>query len=261
MDMVAPGFANVEGQLWLWLVAMLRPGAAFIAAPIFGAPAVPVQIRLILSLAVGMAALNSVTVTLPAQGVVSFAGIGLVACEIVIGLTLGFALQIAYASAYLGGEAISNAMGLGFASMVDPQSGASTPVVGQFISILATFTLLSLNGHLLLIQYVIDSYKALPPGAGLMPNSAIHDLVWFGGSMFGMGVTIALPVAFSLIMIQMVLGVLARSAPTLSLFSVALPATLIAGLVLLAIAAPVIAESVADAMENSLGMTKTLAGG
>ncbi|MET0138184.1 MAG: flagellar biosynthetic protein FliR, partial [Sphingobium sp.] len=60
--MIAPGFAGVEAHLWLWLVAMIRPGAAFIAAPIFGAPQVPIQIRLILSLAVGMAALNSVTV-------------------------------------------------------------------------------------------------------------------------------------------------------------------------------------------------------
>lgn len=259
--MIAPGFAGVEAQLWLWLVAMIRPGAAFIAAPIFGAPAVPVQIRLILSLAVGMAALNSVTVTLPPAGVVSFAGIGLVMGEVIAGLALGFTLQIAYAAAYLGGETIASAMGLGFANMVDPQSGASTPVVGQFLSILATFMLLSMDGHLMLIQFVIDSYKALPPGGGLLPNNAIHDLVWFGGSMFGAGLTIALPVAFALIMVQLVMAVLARSAPTLNLFSVGLPATLSAGIILMAIAAPVMAESIADAISSSLDMAHSLSGG
>ncbi|MCE7795635.1 flagellar biosynthetic protein FliR [Sphingobium sufflavum] len=259
--MIAPGFAGVESQLWLWLVAMIRPGAAFIAAPIFGAPAVPVQIRLILSLAVGMAALNSVTVTLPVAGVVSFAGIALVGGEVVCGLMLGFTLQIAYAAAYIGGETIAAAMGLGFANMMDPQSGASTPVVGQFLSILATFMMLSLDGHLLLVQFVVDSYRALPPGGGLMPNSAVHDLVWFGGSMFGAGLTIALPVAFSLIMVQVVMAMLARSAPSLNLFSVGLPATLSAGLILLSIAAPVMADAIGDAISSGLDMTQTLAGG
>ncbi|HEX7873711.1 MAG TPA: flagellar biosynthetic protein FliR [Sphingobium sp.] len=258
--MIAPGFAGVETQLWIWLLAMIRPGAAFIAAPIFGAPSVPVQIRLILSLAIGMAALNSVTVTLPAAGVMSFAGIAMVGGEVLTGLALGFALQISYAAAYLGGETIGNAMGLGFASMVDPQNGASTQVVGQFLSILTTFIMLALDGHLMLIQFVVDSYKALPPGA-LMPNNAIHDLVWFGGSMFGAGLTIALPVAFSIIMVQVIMGVLARSAPTLNLFSVGMPATLLAGLVLLAIAAPVMADSIGDAISSALDMTQAMAGG
>ncbi|HEX7857505.1 MAG TPA: flagellar biosynthetic protein FliR [Sphingobium sp.] len=258
--MIAPGFAGVETQLWIWLVAMIRPGAAFIAAPVFGAPSVPVQIRLILSLAIGMAALNSVTITLPPGGVVTIQGFAMVGGEVLTGLALGFTLQIAYAAAFLGGETIGNAMGLGFASMVDPQSGVSTQVVGQFLSILTTFILLALDGHLMLIRFVVDSYKALPPGA-LMPNSAIHDLVWFGGSCFGAGLTIALPVAFSIIMVQMVMGVLARSAPTLNLFSVGLPATLFAGLVLLAIAAPIMADSIGDAISNALDMTQTLAGG
>lgn len=260
MNLIAPGFAGVETQLWIWLVVMIRPGAAFIAAPVFGAPSVPVQVRLILSLAIGMAALNSVSVVLPPAGIVSFAGFGLVAGEVVTGLALGFTLQIAYAAAFLGGEAIGNAMGLGFASMVDPQSGASTQVVGQFLSILTTFILLSLDGHLMLIQFVIDSYKAMPPGA-LMPNGAIHDLVWFGGAMFGAGLTIALPVAFSIIMVQIVMGFLARSAPSLNLFSVGLPATLLAGLILLAIAAPVMADSIGDAISSALDVTQTLAGG
>jgi flagellar biosynthetic protein FliR len=261
MGLIAPGFAGVETQLWIWLIAMIRPGAAFVAAPIFSAPAVPVQIRLILSLAVGMAALNSVTVTLPPGGVASFAGIGLVAGEVLAGLAIGFALQIAYAAAFIGGETIANAMGLGFASMVDPQSGSTTPVIGQFLSILSTFLLLAMDGHLMLVQFVVDSYRALPPGGGLMPNGAIHDLVWFGSSMFGAGVTIALPVAFALVLVQIVMGMLARSAPSLNLFAVGLPATVMAGLVLMAIAAPVLAESITTSLSNALDMARTLAGG
>ena len=64
--MIPAGFAGVENMLWLWMVAMIRPGAAFIAAPIFGAGFVPIQLRLIISLAVGIPALGATGFTLPA---------------------------------------------------------------------------------------------------------------------------------------------------------------------------------------------------
>lgn len=259
--MFPQGFAGVETQLWLWLIAMIRPGAAFFAAPIFGTRAVPVQVRLILSLAVGMAAMNSVVFTLPPGGVASFAGVLLVMGEVLAGLAMGFALQIAYAAAFVAGETIGNAMGLGFASMVDPQSGASTQVVGQFLSILATLLFLGMNGHLLLISYVVQSYQAIPPGGPMISNDAIYGLVMFGGSMLGAGVTVALPVGFALILIQLVMGMLARSAPSLNLFAVGMPAALIAGLVLLAMAAPIMADGIATALQRGLEESQMLAEG
>lgn len=257
--MFAPGFANVEAQLWLWLIAMIRPGAAFLAAPVFGTRAVPVQLRLILSLAIGMAAMNSVVFTMPAGGVASFAGIMLVAGEVLTGLAMGFALQIGYSSAFVAGETIANVMGLGFASMVDPQSGNSTQVVGTFLSILATFLLLGMDGHLLLVSYVVQSYKALPPGGPLLPKEAVWDLVQFGGSLFGAGVTIALPVAFALVLIQLIMGMLSRSAPSLNLFAVGIPVALFAGLLLLAIAAPVMGTGIADALRQGLDRAQAIA--
>lgn len=259
--MLAPGFANVEAQLWIWLVAMIRPGAAFLAAPIFGARAVPVQLRLIISLAIGMAAMNSIVFTMPDGGVASFAGILMVMSEVLIGLAMGFALQIGYSAAFVAGETIANAMGLGFAAMMDPQSGASTQVVGQLLSILATFILLGMDGHLMLASYVVQSYKAFPPGGPLMPNEAVYDLVMFGGSLLGAGLTIALPVGFALILVQLIMGMLARSAPALNLFSVGMPVALFTGLILLAIAAPVMSAGIADALRQGLDHAQSIAMG
>ncbi len=259
--MIPTGFLGVEQQLWIWLVAMIRPGAAFLAAPIFGARAVPVQLRLILSLAIGMAAMNSVVFTLPEGGLTSFAGIALVMGEVLAGLAMGFALQIGYAAAFVAGETIGNAMGLGFASMIDPQSGQSTQVVGQFLSILATFILLGMDGHLLLASYVVQSYQAMPPGGPMLSNDAIYGLVMFGGTLLGAGLTVALPVAFALILIQLVMGMLARSAPSLNLFAVGIPVALFAGLILLAVAAPIMGQGIADALRQGLEQSQTIAGG
>lgn len=259
--MIAPGFAGVETQLWIWLIAMIRPGAAFMAAPVFSAPSVPIQLRLILSLALGLAALNSVTIQLPQDGVASFEGVMLVAGEALAGLAMGFAVQIGYAAAFVAGEAIANAMGLGFAAMVDPQSGQTTQAVGQFLSILATFLFLGMDGHLLLVSFVVQSYQALPPGSAMLSNDAVWHMVQFGGTLLGAGVTIALPVAFALVLVQIVMGILARTAPALNLFAVGMPVAMMAGLILLAVAAPVMAEGITAALKAGLEQAQSLSEG
>lgn len=259
--MIAPGFAGIETQLWILLIAMIRPGAAFLAAPVFSAPAVPLQLRLILSLALGMAALNSVTFQLPHDGIASFQGVMLVAGEVLAGLAMGFAVQIGYGAAFVAGEAIANAMGLGFAAMVDPQSGTTTQAVGQFLSILATFLFLGMDGHLLLASFVVQSYQSMPPGGSLLSNDAVWHLITFGGSLLGAGVTIALPVGFALVLVQIVMGMLARTAPSLNLFAVGMPVALMAGLVLLAIAAPVMGEGVTASLKAGLEQAQIISEG
>ena len=69
--MIPAGFEGVEAQLWLWMIAMIRPGAAFLAAPVFGAAFVPVQLRLVVALAIGIPALAVTDFTLPDAGLVS----------------------------------------------------------------------------------------------------------------------------------------------------------------------------------------------
>jgi flagellar biosynthetic protein FliR len=251
----------LESQLWLWMIAMLRPGAAFLAAPVFGSPTVPVQLRLVVSLAIGMPALDLVPFDIPPDGLVSFQGFALIGGELLVGLALGFSVQIGFAAASIAGEVIGNTMGLGFASMVDPMSGTSTSALSQFLTILATFLFLALGGHLILASIIVDSYKVLPPGHAWLMAGAAHRIVLFGGDLFAAGLAIALPVGFSLVLVQIVMGMLSRSAPAMNLFAVGLPATLMAGLVLLAIAAPSMGEGITAAMLRSLELARDIAHG
>ena len=252
---------NIEAMLQLWMLGMIRPGAAFLAAPVFGAASVPVQLRLVIALAVGVPAVAASGMTLPPEGIVSVPGLLTVVGEVVIGLAIGFVLQMGLAAALLGGEAISNAMGLGFASMVDPMSGASSRVVGQFLSMLATALFLAANGHLLLIEIIVDSYRALPPGNAFPSFAAIGGIVQFASLMFAAGLTIALPVGFVMILVQMIMGVIGRSAPAMNLFAVGLPATLLAGIILLAMATPAMAEAIARFFSDALDMSRVIAAG
>jgi flagellar biosynthetic protein FliR len=191
----------------------------------------------------------------------SFAGLLAIAGEIVAGLALGFAVQIGLAAAFLAGEVISNTMGLGFAAMSDPLGGQVSPAIGQFLSMLGTFLFLAVGGHLALAQIIVVSYSALPPGNGWLSHEAIGGLVRFGGLVFAAGLSIALPVAFAMILVQIVMAMIARSTPTLNLFAVGLPATLLAGIILLAIAAPAMADSLMSAIEAGLDQARLLANG
>ena len=254
-------FGNIEAQMMVWLFAMIRPGAAFLAAPVFSAPAVPVQLRLIIALGIGVPAASAAGFTLPPEGMVSFAGLMLIMGEVVAGLALGFAVQIGMAAAFLAGEVISNTMGLGFAAMSDPIGGQVSPAIGQFLSMLGTFLFLAVGGHLALAEIIVESYRALPPGDAWLSHDALGGLVRFGGLVFAAGLSIALPVAFAMILVQIVMAMIARSTPTLNLFAVGLPATLLAGIILLAVAAPAMGDSLMSAVDAGLDQARILAAG
>lgn len=259
MDPVDP--PNVEAMLQLALLAMLRPGAAFLAAPVFGAANVPVQLRLVLALAVGLPSIGMSAIALPEAGLVSWPGLVLVLGELVIGIALGFVLQMALAAALIAGEAISNTMGLGFAMMIDPMSGAMNSSIGQFLALLATALFLSADGHLILASAIAESYRAFPVGNAFPDADAIGSIVGFGSVMFKAGLAVALPVGFALVLIQIVMGVMGRSAPAFNLFSVGFPATLLAGMVMMAIALPSMSDAITVVLGDAVALTRMLAGG
>ncbi|MEP2988251.1 MAG: flagellar biosynthetic protein FliR [Parasphingorhabdus sp.] len=259
--MIAPGFAEVEGQIWIWMLAMIRPSAAMVVAPIFGSANVPIQIRIILAFMIGMVATNTVSFDLPSDTAISLSNSLFVIGEVLAGVSIGFALQLGFSSVMIAGETISNAMGLGFASMSDPQTGQSTPVIGQFLSILATLLLLAVDGHLMLLATIVNSYSALPPGYAFLGAEMFMGMVKFGGILFSMGLLIALPVGGTLILIQFTMGFLARTAPALNLFAVGIPVTIIGGLVALAVTAPIMADTIIQSLGMGLDHAASISGG
>ncbi len=258
--MIPPAFASLEPTLLLWAVALIRPGAAFLAAPLLGADFVPVILRIVISLALAIPAIGADGFALPPDGLVSLGGLFLIVGEIIIGLAMGFAVQVGYASALVAGEVIGNAMGLGFAAMVDPASGAQSPALAQLLSVLATFLFFAADGHLALATTITGSYQLLPPGQAWLAWSSIEALALFGGIVFACGLAIAMPVGAAVILTQLVMAVLSRSAPQLNLFSVGLPAALLAGIVLLAVALPAMGDAIVAAIGLGLDQSAAVAG-
>ena len=169
-----------------------------------------------------------------------------------------FVLQIAFAAPLIAGEIIGGAMGIGFANMIDPNSGRSSPAIGQFLSILLTLLFLSLDGHLVLVDMILRSYQAMPPGAAWLSAGQLRDIALFGGYAFLAGLLLALPVGFLLLCLNLVVGMLSRSAPALNLFSVGMPANLAAGVVAMAVAFPAMGDFMLVIVREGLDATQRL---
>ena len=247
----------IEPQIWALVFVMIRVGAAFIAAPVFGNVSVPLPVRVALSGAIGVLVLGTTSITPPAQ-IFALATFVAIAAEALVGLAIGFILQIAFAAPLVAGELIGGSMGIGFASMIDPNSGRSSPAIGQFLSILLTLLFLSIDGHLVLVELVVKSYTALPPGAAWLAPAQLRDIALFGGYAFLAGLLLALPVGFLLLCLNLVVGMISRSAPALNLFSIGLPASLAVGVIALAVSFPAMGDYMLVIVREGLAASQSL---
>lgn len=251
------GFGNLEPALWLLVFTMTRIAAALLASPLFGASAVPMQLRVAISGALAVLACNWLPVTAP-PALLSLAGLLAVAGEVAIGLSLGFVMQLAFAAPVVAAEMIGGSMGLAIATASDPNSGAHSPALGQYFSVMLMVIFLGVGGHLQFLALVMRSYEAFPPGATWFSAERMEQVASFATAMFATGVAIALPVTLVLLVVQVVTGVLSRSAPTLNLFALGLPAGIIAGLAALIASAPLLADRLTLLSTDAIAMTESV---
>jgi flagellar biosynthetic protein FliR len=234
-------FTSAEITAWIgaFLWPFFRIAAMFSSAAVFNMRALPMRLRLMLALAVALV-LAPLAGPMPAVELMSAEGFMITGQQLVIGITMGFVLRMVFAALELAGEMIGSLMGLGFASLIDPQNGVQVPVVSQFYVLLATLMFLALNGHLLWIEAVAESFRVIPVGlTGLAPEGALA-LAGFASQMFGWGVRMALPVVAALLVVNLAFGVLARTSPQLNVFSVGFPAALLIGLALVLMTLPAV---------------------
>lgn len=245
-----------SGQLEAWLVQyffpFIRIGACFLAAPVFAANFVPARVRLLLAGAVAI--IVGPLVPVPAITPFSLAGIIATIQQVIIGLAVAFVLQLIFDALAMGGQLLSNTMGLGFAYNVDPLRGVGTPVLGQLYMILVTLTFLALNGHLRLIELLAQSFVSMPATAGGLGPEQLWNVVAWGSQLFSGAVMVALPGMTALLIVNLAFGVMSRAAPSLNLFAVGFPISLIFGLIIIYIGLPAVQGTFVASLEQAFGL-------
>ncbi len=222
--------AELSALVGTFFWPFVRIGAMFLAAPILGTRMVPVRVRIIVATTLTLLVAPALP-DMPVVDVFSVSGLLIVLQQVLIGITMGFVLQMVFSALVMAGEQMAFSMGLGFASMIDPQNGVSVPVISQFLTVVATLLYLAMDGHAVLIEVLTDSFYTLPIAPLGLERDGFWTVISWGSAMFVNAVRIALPVVSTLMLIYLALGVMTRAAPQLNIFSVGFPLTMLMGFV------------------------------
>ncbi len=217
----------------------LRIGALFAVAPVFSARAVPVRVRIILAVLITLLVQPSLPYLEPVEPL-SATGFLLILQQLGIGIVMGLIMQIVMGALVMAGQAIATTMGLGFASSVDPQNGVQVTMMGQLYLIIGTLYLLAVDGHLLLIDVLVQSFLYIPIGTPFNGLEVFGAVALFTSELFVAAVLIALPVVVGVLLVNLAFGVVTRAAPQLNIFAVGFPVTMLAGFVLVLFSLPVL---------------------
>jgi flagellar biosynthetic protein FliR len=255
-------FSSSEIMSWTggFLWPLFRISALVGVAPVFGARTIPMRVKLVLSLLLTLVVAPLLPAP-PAVDPLSGEAVLITLNQILIGSAMGLALQLVFSMFVVGGQIIAFQMGLGFAAMVDPNSGTSVPVVGQFYVIVLTLLFLALDGHLVFIDILVDSFRTMPIGVDGLTRDGFWTLAMWGGQMYAGAVQIALPAIAALLVINLTFGVVTRSAPQFNIFSIGFPVTMIAGFFIMLATLATLLPQVTRQLTAAFDLMRFLAGG
>ncbi len=236
---------------------LLRLSGFALTMPIISSAMTPPRIRLMF-----VVYLAFMTSTLhpewPADFSFSLLGIISMAKEFVLGLLMGSIIQFVFQAFVVGGQVIAMQAGLGFATLIDPSSKSSVPLLSQFYLMLVTLVFLSLNGHLVMIDLVVKSFSQQPFGGNVIDANILWQLLSFSGWMFKGAIYLALPAIVSLLMVSMSFGIMMKAAPQINIFSVGFPITLLLGVVIVYVSLASVLPHVKVLHEEAFSLLKEM---
>lgn len=250
-------FTDADLTRWIgqFFWPFLRILALFGAAPAFNSVSIPMRAKVALAFVVAVAVAGTVKQSAPLD--LSWMTVTLVIEQVLVGLAIGFAMQLALTAMTLAGEFVGMQMGFGFAAMFDFQSGFQVPVMANFFSLVALLLFVALNGHLVLLGVLVKSFAIVPIAAGNgISAEGWRALARAGALLFQMGVWLALPVIAVLLATHLAVGFVSRVAPQFNVMSVGFSLFMWVGIAAVIVLIPFFVPAVEHIIEAGL----TLAG-
>jgi len=227
-----------------------RVAGLMLTAPVLSAGYIPTRIRVVAAVAITLLIAPQINVDVDID-VLSAEGMLRSAMELLIGVSIGLFLLLIINAVIMGGESLATTMGLGYAMLNDPSNGVQVPIVSQFYTIFVTLIFLALNGHHALLQLLADSFNYMPIGTRLSQDLLWQLLEW-STVLFSGALLIALPALSAMLTVNIVMGVMTRSAPQLNIFSVGFPVTMTVGFLVILLPLPIVAANFEELTERAL---------
>lgn len=233
-DLVTLGSEKIQ----LFLLLLVRIGGLMLTAPVFSHNAIPRRIALAMTLGLGVILLPLFMDTPLPQSKSLVTLVFLCLTEFMVGIMIGLVFNIIFLSIRLGGAIVGYQIGFAMVNVVDPSSSEQVSVIGEFWFLLATLIFICLNGHHMIISGLVDSYRAIPLGSGA-PSGAIGEwIIKYSALVFVLGVKFAAPAILTVFLVDVAMGVLARTMPQMNIFIVGFPVKIYAGLAVIGLSLP-----------------------
>jgi len=219
-----------------FILVLMRVSGLFVSMPVLGSRNVPMMVKAGLA---GLIAIILVSTMSPLpQGIPHSSGAFLIvgAYEFLIGIGMGFIVSLMFSAVQIAGEIMDLQSGFGMMNIFNPAMETQFPIFGFYLFILWAMFFLWINGHLVVLQILGDSYKTLPIGLmSRMDNNFGWEITRWGQTMFMYGVRLAGPVIVTMILTYAVMGILGRAIPQIHLLVIGFPITIGLGMIIVGI--------------------------
>lgn len=256
---------NIVNILPVYLLVLVRVASFFVTMPIFSYRTIPANLKIglaaILALIVTTTLFNDQTIPLNSLFIL------LIIKEAIVGLSIGFVAGLLLYSVQLAGTFIDMQMGLSIANTINPENGVTSPISGQYLYTFTLLLFLALNGHHMLLNGVFYSFSLIPLddlAIHITDGSTAHFVVTVFLQMIGIAFQLAMPIIGCLFLVDVALGVVARTVPQVNVFVIGLPLKILVGFILLLIIFPmyfVLFKHIFEAMTEAMTSYMTLLGG
>lgn len=222
-----------------FLLVLSRVTAFFVTVPIFSMRGVPAQFKVGIAFFVSLFTVLSINVEpVPMDGIY----IMTVIREVLIGILLGFVAYLIFTVTQIAGSFVDMQMGFGIANVVDPMTGAQSPILGNLKFFLAVLTFLAIDGHHYLLMGIMNSYDWVPLDneffTRIYEGSVSTFLLRTLSTMFVLAFQLSAPLITALFLVDVALGMLARTAPQFNVFVIGLPLKILVGYIVYLVMIP-----------------------
>ena len=241
-------------QLEFYILIIVRVSAFVVSAPFLSNTSIPVKVKIGLSFFLGIMVINSLTYEpLEYVGVIGFAGV--IMKELIVGLCLGYISSVCMYIVNFSGQMIDMEIGLSMANMMDPSTNIQSTITGNFYSYMVMFMMFATNMHYYIIEAILDSFRFVPVGQVVLNEKMYLVAMKFIVDYFIIGFRIILPIFASILLINIVLGILVRVAPQMNMFVVGMQIKIFVGFIILLLIVemmPMVSSFVFDEMKTML---------
>lgn len=229
-------FKSLFSKYELFLLVLTRVSGIFIISPFFSAQNIPNILK------IGFSFILSILISLTLDINITLEGttfVATIAKELMVGLIIGFISYMFFTVFYIMGQLIDMKIGFGMVNVMDPQHKVQVPLMGNFYYILAFLILFSINGHHMIINAIVDSYEFIPIGKFTFDEEIAFFLINILSKTFATGFKLAAPIIAIILLIDLVLGILARTIPQMNVFVVSMPLKILVGFLIISISIPI----------------------